>query len=78
MSYVMTRLPMRVRKLVGTILLLLLLILWTFLSITLALLVGRLEIPILSAAFYLVAGIGWALPAMPLISWMSRPDATQP
>ena len=74
----MTRLPMRVRKLVGTILLLLLLILWTFLSITLALLVGRLEIPILSAAFYLVAGIGWALPAMPLISWMSRPDATQP
>jgi hypothetical protein len=24
--------------------------------------------------FYVVAGIGWVLPAMPLIAWMSRPD----
>jgi hypothetical protein len=22
-----------------------------------------------------VAGLGWVLPAMPLIRWMSRPDA---
>jgi hypothetical protein len=26
------------------------------------------------AIFYVVAGIGWVLPAMPIISWMSRPD----
>jgi len=25
--------------------------------------------------FYVVAGIGWILPAMPIISWMARPDA---
>ena len=25
--------------------------------------------------FYAVAGLGWVLPAMPLISWMSRSDA---
>jgi hypothetical protein len=29
----------------------------------------------LQAIFYVVAGIGWVLPAMPIISWMSRPDA---
>lgn len=26
------------------------------------------------AVFYVVAGLGWVLPAMPLIAWMSRPD----
>ena len=25
--------------------------------------------------FYVVAGIGWILPAMPIISWMARPNA---
>jgi len=24
--------------------------------------------------YYVVAGLGWVLPAMPLISWMARPD----
>jgi hypothetical protein len=24
--------------------------------------------------YYVVAGLGWVLPAMPLIRWMSRPD----
>ena len=24
--------------------------------------------------FYLVAGLGWVLPLMPLIRWMDRPD----
>jgi Protein of unknown function (DUF2842) len=27
---------------------------------------------VLSVAYYVVAGIGWVLPAMPLVSWMSR------
>jgi hypothetical protein len=25
--------------------------------------------------YYVVAGLAWVLPAMPIISWMSRPDA---
>ena len=29
----------------------------------------------LQAIFYVVAGMGWVLPAMPIVSWMSRPDA---
>ena len=24
--------------------------------------------------YYVVAGLGWVVPAMPLVSWMSRPD----
>jgi hypothetical protein len=31
---------------------------------------------LLQAVFYVVAGMGWVLPAMPIVSWMSRPDAT--
>jgi hypothetical protein len=27
----------------------------------------------LQAIFYVVAGMGWVLPAMPIVSWMSRP-----
>ena len=27
-----------------------------------------------AALFYVVAGLGWVLPAMPLVSWMQRPD----
>jgi hypothetical protein len=30
--------------------------------------------PTVQFAYYAIAGIGWILPAMPLISWMSRPD----
>jgi hypothetical protein len=29
----------------------------------------------LQAIYYVVVGLGWVLPAMPIISWMSRPDA---
>ena len=29
---------------------------------------------LLDFAYYFVAGLGWVLPAMPLISWMSRGD----
>ena len=27
-----------------------------------------------AAAFYVIAGLGWVLPAMPLVAWMQRPD----
>ena len=29
----------------------------------------------LAFLYYVVAGLGWVLPAMPLIRWMSKPDA---
>jgi hypothetical protein len=30
---------------------------------------------LLQAVFYVVAGFAWVLPAMPIVSWMARPDA---
>ncbi len=65
---------MRQRKLLGTVLLLVLVIVWMLVAMAFA------QSPFIAASrivqffYYLVAGLGWALPAMPLISWMSRPD----
>jgi Protein of unknown function (DUF2842) len=30
---------------------------------------------LIEVIYYIVAGLGWVLPAMPLIRWMSRPDS---
>ena len=68
----------RVRKLIGSLALLVLIAVWTMLSMALAYAVFRVENPILAAVYYVVAGLGWVLPAMPLISWMLRPDPKQP
>jgi hypothetical protein len=64
----------RLRKLIGTIALLTLVIVWALVAMALAqpvLATGNL---VAEAAYYVLAGIGWVVPAMPLISWMSRPD----
>ncbi|MBN8967424.1 MAG: DUF2842 domain-containing protein [Rhizobiales bacterium] len=65
----------RARKFVGTCLLLVLVVVWSLAGMAIA------QIPYLAGSrlaqgiFYAVAGLGWILPAMPLIAWMSRPDA---
>ncbi|MBN9582266.1 MAG: DUF2842 domain-containing protein [Afipia sp.] len=64
----------RTRKLIGTIALLVLVVVWSLLGMAVA------QIPVLAQSylaqviFYVVVGLGWVLPAMPLIAWMSRPD----
>jgi hypothetical protein len=35
----------------------------------------RLANGVLQALFFIVVGLGWILPLMPLIKWMERPDA---
>ena len=67
--------PRRLRKLVGTVVMLTFVIVYALLAMTLA------QTPWLQQAstlvqgsFYLVAGLGWVLPLMPLIRWMERPD----
>jgi hypothetical protein len=63
----------RTRKLIGTILLLLLATVWSLTAMVIA------QVPViansgwLQAAYYVVAGLGWVLPAMPLIKWMTGP-----
>lgn len=64
----------RTRKLIGTVGLLLLASVWALLAMALAQSVLTDINGFVAAIFYVVAGLGWVLPAMPLISWMSRPD----
>lgn len=64
----------RQRKFIGAILLLVLVIAWSLAGVAVA------QAPVLKESrgwqmlFYVVTGLGWVLPAMPLIRWMSRPD----
>ena len=70
--------PIRTRKLIGTVALLLLASVWGLLAMALAQSVLTNINGLVAAIYYVVAGLGWVLPAMPLISWMSRPDAPRP
>lgn len=65
---------MRTRKFFGTIALLLLVAVWSLLGMTAAQTPWLVNSGLLQAVFYAVVGIGWVLPAMPIISWMMRPN----
>jgi hypothetical protein len=65
----------RTRKFLGTIALLVLVVVWSLMGMTVAQTPWLANSGLLQAIFYVVAGIGWVLPAMPIVSWMSRPDA---
>ena len=72
----MTRsMPIRVRKLIGTVALLALVTLWALLAMAAAQFLLPGANGWVAAIFYVVVGLGWVLPAMPLIRWMQRPDA---
>jgi hypothetical protein len=64
----------RTRKFIGTIALLALVIVWALLAMALAQSALTNINGWIAAIYYVVAGLGWVLPAMPLISWMARPD----
>jgi hypothetical protein len=64
----------RTRKLLGTVALLLLAAVWSLMGMTVAQMPWLANSGVLQAVFYVVAGMGWVLPAMPIVSWMSRPD----
>jgi hypothetical protein len=64
----------RARKFVGTVALLVLVSVWGLLAMVLAQSVLTNINGFVAAIYYVIAGLGWVLPAMPLISWMARPD----
>ena len=64
----------RTRKLVGTVALLALVTVWSLLAMAFAQFALRSAHGVIVAAFYVLAGLGWVLPAMPLVAWMVRPD----
>ena len=65
----------RTRKFIGTIALLILVSVWGLLAMALAQSVLTNINGFVATLYYIVAGLGWVLPAMPLISWMAKPDA---
>jgi hypothetical protein len=64
----------RTRKFFGTILLLILVVVWSLLGMTVAQTPWLAANGFAQAIFYVVAGLGWVLPAMPIVSWMAKPD----
>jgi Protein of unknown function (DUF2842) len=66
----------RTRKLIGAFALLILVMAWALLAMALAQSALTSINGWIAAIYYVVMGLGWVLPAMPLISWMQRPDVT--
>jgi hypothetical protein len=64
----------RTRKFLGTIALLVLVTVWSLMAMAVAQMPWLANSGLLQAIFYIVAGMGWVLPAMPIVSWMARPD----
>ena len=64
----------RTRKFLGAIALLLVALVWSLMGMAVAQMPWLANSGLLQAIFYVVAGMGWVLPAMPIVSWMSRPD----
>ena len=66
--------PRRIRKLIGAIAILVFVCVYALVAMSLA--QGRLQDAgkFWQAIYYIVAGMGWIIPLMPLIKWMERPD----
>jgi hypothetical protein len=62
----------RIRKLIGTVALFALVIVWSLLAMAIAQVVLVRSNGALDFAYYLVAGLGWVPLAMLLVSWMAR------
>jgi hypothetical protein len=70
--------PIRLRKFFGAVALLILVVVWALVAMALAQSPTIRDNSILSVAYYVIAGLGWVLPAMPIVSWMSRPGVRAP
>jgi hypothetical protein len=64
--------PIRIRKLFGAVALIALVVIWALLAMAVAQFPAVKAYGLLETIYYVVAGLGWVLPAMPLIRWMSR------
>jgi predicted membrane channel-forming protein YqfA (hemolysin III family) len=67
--------PKRSRKFVGALVMILFVIVYALVAMALAQSRIVREAPgLLQALYYVVLGMAWVLPMMPLIKWMERPD----
>ena len=63
----------RQRKLIGAVVLFVLVTVWALVAMALAQSILTSISGLVATIYYVVAGLGWVLPAMPLVRWMSRP-----
>lgn len=63
----------RIRKLVGAVALIMLVIAWSLLAMGVAQFAFHSTNSALAWLYYAIAGLGWVLPAMPIVSWMQKP-----
>ena len=63
--------PVRLRKFIGAILLITLVVSWALVAMALAQAPAIKANGLIEVIYYVVAGLGWVLPAMPLIRWMT-------
>ena len=59
----------RIRKLVGTVALIILVLCWALIAMAVAQFPAVQESGNWATLYYAVAGMGWILPAMPIIRW---------
>ena len=63
----------RLKKLIGAVALLTLVTVWALAAMAFAQSALTSTNGPIAGIYYVVAGLGWVLPAMPLIAWMQRP-----
>lgn len=68
--------PVRLRKLIGTVLLVLLVIVYAIVATVFAVAQLAESSPLVQFSFFLFSGLLWVLPAMVLIKWMAGPRAS--
>ena len=73
----MPHMSQRNRKVIGAFLLVGSIVLWSIFATWIYLQMPEGLPGLVLIGFFIVAGMGWMLPAMPLIKWMARPDETQ-
>jgi hypothetical protein len=62
---------LRLRKLIGAVALIVLVTTWALVAMALAQSPAIKASGLIETIYYVVAGLGWVLPAMPLIKWMT-------
>ena len=62
----------RIRKLIGAFALFALVIVWALVAMAIAQFPPIFNNRLVALIYYALAGIGWVLPAMPLVKWMLK------
>jgi uncharacterized membrane protein YbhN (UPF0104 family) len=70
----MTQMTQRTRKLIGAVLSVVSIVVWACVATSIYLAFPP-DLPwFVLLPYFIVAGMGWMLPAMVLVRWMARPD----